>query len=285
MEPAGAARGGDVARHAPGLRRADLLRGGAQFAGQDLVHRPGLLLQQWERLDTNWYVNISRYGYWTPTAATFARDGGQMPTAFFPLYPVLIKVTSQLLGDTQRTFSALLVANLGTLLAFVGMAFFAANEDGIASGTRTLRLAVAYPLAFFLAAGYTDGLFFGLAVFALFFARRGWWYPAALCAFVAALTRITALALILPLGWEYARQQGWWSASRRSPDAPCRRVRRSTSSRGARGDRAHPRPHRRDRAPPLPRRPLYARQNRSRRRCSSWAPRRSAWDSTCATWG
>jgi hypothetical protein len=171
----------------------------------------GHLLQPWERLDTNWYVNISRYGYWTPTAATFARDGGQMPTAFFPLYPMLIRGASQLLGDAQRTFSALLVANLGTLLAFIGMALFAANEDGVASGTRALRLAAAYPLAFFLAAAYTDGLFFGLAVFALFFARRGRWYLAALCAFVAALTRITALALILPLAWEYARQRGWLS--------------------------------------------------------------------------
>ncbi len=170
----------------------------------------GILLQHWERLDTNWYVNISRYGYWAPSAATFARDGGQMPTAFFPLYPMLIRVMSGVLGDTQRTFSALLVANLGTLLAFVGMAFFAANEDGIASGTRALRLAAAYPLAFFLVAGYTDGLFFGLAVFTLFFARRGRWYLAALCAFIAALTRITALALILPLAWEYGRQQGWW---------------------------------------------------------------------------
>jgi hypothetical protein len=172
----------------------------------------GLLLQHWERLDTNWYVNISRYGYWTPTAATFARDGGQMPTAFFPLYPLLIKATSALIGDSQRTLSALLVANLGTLLAFIAMAFFAAQEDGMTAGTRTLRLAVAYPLAFFLAAGYTDGLFFGLAVFALFFARRGCWYAAALCAFVAGLTRITALALILPLTWEYARQHGWWTA-------------------------------------------------------------------------
>ncbi len=219
----------------------------------------GHLLQPWERLDTTWYVNISRYGYWAPSAATFARDGGQMPTAFFPLYPALIKVTSQLLGDTQRTFSALLVANLGTLLAFVGMAFFAANEDGIASGTRALRLAAAYPLAFFLAAGYTDGLSFGLAVFALFFARRGWWYPAALCTFVAALTRITALALILPLAWEYARQQGWWSALTSLVRRAAAWVRRSTSSRGVERRPSAPAsaPSATD-APPLAAQILYA---------------------------
>ena len=170
---------------------------------------PDLLLQRWQRLDTKWYIMIAHYGYWTPTAATFARDGGQMPTAFFPLYPVLIAAMSHLLGDTQRILSALLVANLGTLLAFVGVGLLAAGEDWPEAGPRAVRVGLAYPLAFFLTAGYSDGLFFGLAAFTLFFARRGRWYPAMICALLAGLTRITALVLILPLAWEYVRQQGW----------------------------------------------------------------------------
>src|SRR5215831_1874416 len=52
------------------------------------------LLESWNKFDTAWYLNISQYGYWSPTLATFARDHGQMPTAFFPLYPLLIAVVT-----------------------------------------------------------------------------------------------------------------------------------------------------------------------------------------------
>jgi len=71
-------------------------------------------------------------------------------------------------------------------------------------------VAAAFPFAFFFAAAYTEGPFLAAAVFTLYFARRGEWKWAAVAGFVAGLTRPTALALVLPLAWEYGRQHGWW---------------------------------------------------------------------------
>jgi Gpi18-like mannosyltransferase len=73
----------------------------------------------------------------------------------------------------------------------------------------------AWPLAFFLAAPYTEGLLFAFAAGSLLAARRGRWLPAAICAALATLTRPTGLALFLPLIWEYGRQQGIFAASAR----------------------------------------------------------------------
>ena len=68
---------------------------------------------------------------------------------------------------------------------------------------RTLRLVAAYPMAFFLAAAYTEGIFLAFAIFCLYFLRRGFWYGAAICAFCATLTRFTGIVLLLPMIWEY----------------------------------------------------------------------------------
>jgi Gpi18-like mannosyltransferase len=174
---------------------------------------PQDLLTAWDKFDTVWYLNISQFGYWLPSPATFARDHGQIPTAFFPLYPLLIATISQLIGTAHRLAGALIISNLGTLAAFIGIGLFAANEDGDEAASRTIRLVAAYPLAFFLMAAYTEGVFLALAVFCLYFVRRHLWYAAAICAFFAALTRFTGVILFPPLVYEYGSAQGWWRRS------------------------------------------------------------------------
>ncbi len=171
---------------------------------------PHALLWSWNKFDTVWYLNISKYGYWYPTVATFARDHGQLSTAFFPLYPLLIAMLTALVGTSHRLASAMLISNLGTLAGFIGVGLFAAQEDGYEASTRTVRLLAAYPLAFFLAAAYPEGIFLALTAFCLYFMRRGSWYGAAICAFFAALTRFTGIILLLPMLWEFGSRHGWW---------------------------------------------------------------------------
>jgi hypothetical protein len=165
----------------------------------------------WDQFDTRWFLLISQRGYSTP-----------ITSAFFPLYPTLIGLVSAALGDANgpltpafdglRVMVAFGIANASTLLAFVGLALLAVNEYRDEAVARAaVWVLAAYPFAFFLAAPYSDGPFLAAAVFTLYFARRGSWKWAALAAFLAGLTRPTAIALILPLTWEFGRQQGWWS--------------------------------------------------------------------------
>ena len=172
---------------------------------------PQAFLAAWNQYDGHWYLLISQKGYFDPVTS-----------AFFPLYPSLTGLVSAALGHTQgpawpafdpvRVMVALGIANASTLLAFVGLALLAAHEYREEAVARAaVWMLAAYPFAFFLAAPYSDGPFLAAAVFTLYFARRGSWKWAALAAFLAGLTRPTAVALVLPLAWEFGRQHGWWS--------------------------------------------------------------------------
>lgn len=188
------------------------------FAPQAHAHpsSPQAMLLAWQRKDVFWYLHIAQYGYWLPSPATFVRDGGQMPTAFFPLYPMLIRAATFLLGGGNWLAAAMLVSNLSMLGAFIGLGLLAAHEDGTPAAPLAMLVAAANPLAFFATAAYTEGLFFACAALGLFFARRGAWRWAALCGFLAGLTRFTGVVMILPLLWEYARQHGWHKAGARA---------------------------------------------------------------------
>src|SRR5262249_42625841 len=64
---------------------------------------PIALLDNWRRWDAGWYLGIAQHGYFNAQS-----------TAFFPLYPRLLRVTAVLTGGHWTT-AGLLVAHLGPL--------------------------------------------------------------------------------------------------------------------------------------------------------------------------
>lgn len=164
---------------------------------------PADFLRSWYRWDAVHFVHIATYGY----------DAVQ-ETAFFPLFPALIRLCMFVLGNGHPLAASLLAGNLSALAAFMGVGLLAAGEGGRRAGRHAIRMLAAYPLAFFLAAAYSDALFLACAALCLLAARRGAWAWAALGAFLAALARPTALVLMLPMLWEYARQHHWFEAWR-----------------------------------------------------------------------
>lgn len=175
--------------------------GGQATQAQLGAHPFGTLLSTWDHWDANWYIRISQRGYYDI-----------QPTAFFPLYPILIKAVTLVVGQRYALLAAMLVSNGAALGAFVGMGLLAANEDGTERAAPAMRMLAVYPLAFFLAAPYTEALFVAFSAFSLFLMRRGHWRWASVCAMLAALTRPTGAILYLPLLWEFARQHGWLRA-------------------------------------------------------------------------
>lgn len=163
---------------------------------------PAALLDSWNRLDVQWYIAIAQHGYWAIPS-----------TAFFPLYPMLLRAVAFPLGG-HYLVAGMIVSNLGALASFIGMGLLAAHEGKPDDAPRAIRIEAAYPLAFFTVAAYADSLLLALITFALYFARRGTWRWAAAAAFLAGLTRPTAITLCLPLLWEYGSQHGWWARAR-----------------------------------------------------------------------
>ncbi|HLJ80711.1 MAG TPA: mannosyltransferase family protein [Ktedonobacterales bacterium] len=168
-----------------------------------LSFSPRALALLWQRWDAQWYLGIAQHGY-----------ASAQSTAFFPLYPLVIRGVAAVIGPHWLA-AALLTSNLGALGAFVGLGLLAAHESGSGrTAPEAIRVFAAYPLAFFLAAPYTEGIFLALAVFGLLAMRQGRWHWATLCAALALLTRPTGIILLPPLLYEYGRQHGWWHVAR-----------------------------------------------------------------------
>lgn len=157
-------------------------------------------LQAWQQWDGTWYVSIGVNGYWVRAAA-----------GFFPLYPMLIHAGTLIFGSGSALLLAMLISNLGSLAAFMGIGLLASHEAKTPGAAwRAIWITAAYPMAFYLVAPYTEGPFLALTVFAVYFARRGSWGWAAACGFFAGLIRPTGIVLMAPLVWEFGRQHGWW---------------------------------------------------------------------------
>lgn len=161
---------------------------------------PEALLRTWDQWDVNFFLAIGYYGYYSP-----------VPTVYFPLYPLLTHLLASIVGFRYQLEVAILISNLGTLTTFIGLGLLVAHEEGTETVAKNaIRVAASYPLAFYLAAPYSEGVFLALATWMLVFMRRRAWYRAAACAFIAGFTRPTAVILILPLIWEYGCYHGWW---------------------------------------------------------------------------
>ncbi len=154
-----------------------------------------------ERQDAAWFLRIATGGY--------APDDGS--AAFFPLYPLAIKVVAWLPGVGPLA-AAILISNACLLGALVMLHGLTRLEGWPAHTARTTILLIAiFPTAFFFLAPYSESPFLLLSVAAFWFARRDRWALAGLMGALAALTRSIGLILALGLAVEAiqrSRQEG-----------------------------------------------------------------------------
>jgi hypothetical protein len=195
--------------------------------------------------DSEFYLAIAVDGYGAPwvrgvpavvaksqTLADFwpfglpeeARHGvlPSMSHAFFPFYPLATRVVSwplSLIGMNSiatATLAAVTVSALGTLAGMLAVYQLAKDELGKEGGIRAAFYLVIFPTGFFLAQVYTEGLFIGLAFWALLLMRRGQLGWAAALAIAATFTRAVGVALVVPLAYAWWRSGEWkrWRAGK-----------------------------------------------------------------------
>lgn len=161
----------------------------------------GLVGASLERFDALWYLAIARDGYPDPPGATVPPAA-----AFFPGFPLAVGVLARLLGGAWL-LAANLVALAATVAGLAGLYRLVEEGSGDAGiARRSVIAATVFPASFFLVAPYTEALFVAASAWALVWARRGRFVPAAGAAAAAGLTRNVGLLLVVPLAWEAARR-------------------------------------------------------------------------------
>jgi hypothetical protein len=177
---------------------------------QELVLERGpvgrALLGAWYRWDTAHYITLAMHGY--------APDDGT--TSWPPLMSLLTAALTVLLKDPL--ISILVISNAALIAALALLYVYVADHDE-SLAVWTLALWLAWPMGFYLFAGYAESLFAACVLGALLAARRGRWLVAGLCGALAALTRTPGVLIGLPLAvafWEEHRGlvlRKWWRAA------------------------------------------------------------------------
>lgn len=162
-------------------------------------------LQPWRNWDGHWFALIAQEGYFErPT------------TAFFPLYPLLLRGLNWFL-DGQIELAGVLISNIALLGALFLLYQLVQLDFPRAVARRTLLYLALFPTAFYLSAVYSESLFLLVSIGSLYAARRDRWWLAGALGFLAALTRSQGILLVIPLAIMFLRQQGWrprgWGAN------------------------------------------------------------------------
>src|SRR3954464_8880796 len=173
----------------------------ANFDVPGLTHPLGGALSPLARWDSTWYLGIAHSGYQGES------------TAFFPLYPVLVRglaVVNAPGALLVASYVVSLAAFFGALVLLQRLVSLELRSERIAR-LSVLMLAL-FPGALWFGAPYSESLFLLLSVGAFSPARTGHWAWAGTCAPLASATRSAGLVLLLPL------LVLWWQAGRRPRD-------------------------------------------------------------------
>jgi hypothetical protein len=146
------------------------------------------LVTAWERFDGLWFLRIATAGY----------VDGDGSAAFFPLYPLLIRFLSPLLGGHPLA-AAFFISHAAAYGAMAFLYFLTASEWDERVARRTVLYLAVFPTSFFLLSPYSEALYLLLVLACLWGARRGRWAVAGLTGAGAAATRNLGVLLVLPL--------------------------------------------------------------------------------------
>ena len=173
----------------------------AQFADPDYPHsqipksaaRPMLdVLTSWDGV---WYLRLVRLGYPHAVLPDVNYNRYDARAAFFPAYPMLIKVVDKVLPGGADVASVFINLLLGILVVYIA-GLLARQLFGVNIGERTMILMSLFPGSFVLSFAYAEALMLVFAGACLWFLLQRQWVLAGVAAAFATATRPNGVALV-----------------------------------------------------------------------------------------
>ena len=139
------------------------------------------------------YGNFDGFHYWH-----IAKDGyGLYQEAFFPLYPVLIKISS--FFTNTYFINGLIISNISfALLLFIIFKLIRVTEDKSTTWW-FLIFFLSFPTSFFLTSYYTESTFLLFFTLSLYFLTKEKYLSSSIFGYFAALTRFIGLFTVIPI--------------------------------------------------------------------------------------
>ena len=146
-------------------------------------------LGSWDHWDVQLYEKVARFGY----QGFPKRYPDEHIVAFFPGLPLALRAVHVVVRNWVA--AGLLISLVAGGFAAVALARLGALEAGRGVGQRAVLYLTLSPYAVFLAAGYSEALFLGFALWSWLFARQRRWLAAGVLGGAAALVRVTGVFL------------------------------------------------------------------------------------------
>lgn len=181
---------------------------------QEVLQSSGLpqWVHQFGNFDGVHYIRIAQDGYQY-----------QFTQAFFPLYPLLIRLVAPIFLETHvlagiclsSVFMLMAAWMLGKLIdvgnsskqmpAKGGQAIFVQMNKDIAW---VILFFLFFPMSFYFGAIYNESLFMFLVIGSFYFARQKKWWLAGVFGALASAARLVGVFLLPAIAWEYFRRRG-----------------------------------------------------------------------------
>jgi hypothetical protein len=148
------------------------------------------------RFDTGHFEGIAWAGY-APT------PGGRSNIAYFPVYPIMIRLVGRLFERHHAIFyiSAIGIAWACFVLAMIALYHLARLDLPRRQAERAVLLTMIFPFAFFFGVAYSESTFLLFAVLTFYCFRTRRWLLGGLCGAVATATRVPGILMIPALAW------------------------------------------------------------------------------------
>ena len=153
------------------------------------------------RMDGYRYLEIAQNGY------TASGDYNKMVNlAFFPMYPLLVRLVSLLTGNLY--VAAFLTSNLCLSVTCYYLYRLALLDYEAETARRSVVLLLVFPFSFFCSITYPESTFLMFSVLCAYCARRRSWLGAGIFGMLCAFTRTQGILMLAVCAYEYLMEMG-----------------------------------------------------------------------------
>jgi len=164
-----------------------------QIVSDQPLMPPNSFFGIWNHWDASNYLKIAETGY-----TAIGED--RFLIVFFPLYPLLIAVTSFFTRD--YLIAAFLVSAIASVAAGSVLRELVRIDHSEKIAQHAVLFLFIFPTSYFLHIPYTESLFLALVIGCFLAARKKLWLTAAILGAFACLTRVNGLILVAALAFE-----------------------------------------------------------------------------------
>lgn len=160
-------------------------------------------LYQW---DTGWYHGLAEYGYHSKPNAH--ENGDAANWAFFPLYPMLIRLLANTTGLQIQT-AGIVLSNTAFAITLILLYRYTLQLTGKQTAQTITALAAVSPFSLYYSVMYTEALYTSLMIALMLSARNKHWITAGVLGVFLSATRNLGVMIVFPMLAIAVSQYGW----------------------------------------------------------------------------